>query len=170
MVLLAPAAVVVLVLLMAANAPFSTIKRGGAGREWASLTQLTLLFWAALMMPLYIGLEAALVAGIDHAENQWKSLFTRPVPRWTWYIAKLILVLVMLGASTLILLTGILLSGALLPRPQPELAFGLPVPWASILQKVRRSRRWPSYQSRSNTGSVYDVVRSRLPLKWASPW
>src|SRR5205823_6456322 len=62
MVVLAPAAVVLLVLLMAANAPFSTIRRGGTGREWAGLTQLTLLFWAALMMPLYIALEVALVA------------------------------------------------------------------------------------------------------------
>ena len=59
MVLLAPAAVVLLVFLMAASAPFSTIKRGGTGREWAGLTQLAYLFWAGLMMPLYIALEAA---------------------------------------------------------------------------------------------------------------
>ena len=173
MVVLAPAAVVLLVLFMAANAPFSTIRRGGAGREWAGLTQLTLLFWAALMMPLYIALEAALVAGLDHAENQWKSLLARPVPRWTWYIAKLIVVVAMLGASTAVLLCGILLAGAILPRLQRELAFGFPVPWASLFRQGTQvaglaflsvsiqhwvSLRWRSFSVVTGVGIVGMVV------------
>ena len=102
MVILAPATVVVLVLLMAVNAPFSTINRTGNGKEWASLARVALLFWVALMMPLYLALEAALLAGLDHADNKWKSLLARPVPRWTWYAAKLIVLVAMLAASTAI--------------------------------------------------------------------
>ena len=173
MVVLAPAAVVLLVFVMAANAPFSTIRRGGTGREWAGLTQLTFLFWAALMMPLYIALEAALVAGLDHAENQWKSLLARPVPRWTWYWAKLIVVVGMLGASTMVLLCGILIAGAILPRLQPELAFGFPVPWASMFRQGTQvaglaflsitiqhwvSLRWRSFSVATGVGIVAMVV------------
>jgi lantibiotic transport system permease protein len=135
MVVLAPATVVVLVLLMAVNAPFSTINRSGNGKEWLSLARLALLFWAALMMPLYIALEAALLAGLDHADNQWKSLLSRPVPRWTWYAAKLIVLIAMLAASTAILLCGVLVTGLILPRIQPELAFSFPVPWQGILKQ-----------------------------------
>ena len=173
MVILAPVAVVLLVFLMAANAPFSTIRRGGAGREWAGLMQLTLLFWAALMMPLYIALEAALVAGLDHAENQWKSLLARPVPRWTWYVAKLIVVVAMLAGSMVILQCAILTAGAILPRIQPELKFGFPVPWAAMLQQGAQiaglaflsvtikhwvSLRWRSFSVAVGVGIVAMVV------------
>jgi hypothetical protein len=173
MVVLAPAAVVLLVFLMAANAPFSTIKRGGTGKEWAGLTQLAFLFWAGLMMPLYIALEAALVAGLDHSENQWKSLLARPVPRWTWYVAKLIVVIAMLASSMVVLQSAILIAGAILPRLQPELTFGFPVPWASIFQQGAQvaalaflsvtiqhwvSLRWRSFSVAIGVGIVAMVV------------
>ena len=41
---------------------------------------------------------AALISGLDHAENQWKNLFARPVPRWTFYFAKLMIVMAMTAA------------------------------------------------------------------------
>ena len=116
MVVLAPGAVVLLILFLASQAPFSMLHRRGIGNEWMALTRLTLFFWALLMMPLYITLEAALVAGLDHSENQWKGLFARPVPRWTLYIAKLIVVVAMTAAATLVLLCGILMDGTILPR------------------------------------------------------
>ena len=84
MVVLAPGIVVLLLLFVASQAPFSTVRRNAAGGEWMGLAYTHLLFWTVLMLPLFITLEAALVAGLDHAENQWKSLFARPVPRWAW--------------------------------------------------------------------------------------
>jgi len=173
MVVLAPAAVVLLAFLMAANAPFSTIKRGGDGKEWAGLIQLALLFWAGLMMPLYIALESALVAGLDHSENQWKSLLARPVPRWTWYVAKLIVVAAMVAASMVVLLSAIVLAGVILPYLQPELTFGWPVPWVSMLQKGAQlaglaflsltiqhwvSLRWRSFSVAIGVGIVAMVI------------
>ena len=135
MVFLAPGAVVLLVLFLASQAPFSMLHRRGLGDEWQALTRLTLIFWAFLMMPLYITLESALVAGLDHAENHWKSLLTRPVPRWTLYIAKLIVVVAMTAAATAVLLCGILMDGAILPRLQSEFRFGFPIPWATIFRE-----------------------------------
>jgi lantibiotic transport system permease protein len=87
MVVLSPAVVVPLILFLASQAQFSMLNRNGISNEWAQLTRSNLLFWALLMMPLYITLETAVMAGLDHSENQWKSLLARPVPRWTLYVA-----------------------------------------------------------------------------------
>jgi len=134
MVVLAPALIVVLVLFIASQAPHTMLHRTGPRHEWAELTRLTLQFWAALMMPLYITLETALMASLDHSENQWKSLLARPVPRWTLYGAKLMVATAMTAAATLALLCGILMDGAILPRIQSGVVFGFPAPWAAIFR------------------------------------
>ena len=81
MVVIAPGVVTLLMFFMASQAPFSTVARFGSAQQWASLERGNLRFWGMLMMPLYIALQTALLAGLDHAENQWKSLCARPVPR-----------------------------------------------------------------------------------------
>lgn len=134
MVVVAPAVIVLLTFLITSQAPFSTLHRNGTGHEWNALMGFALRFWTILMMPLYLTLETALVAGLDHSENHWKSLLARPVPRWTLYIAKLIVVMAMLAASTVVLLCGILMVGAILPRIQSQVTFGSPVPWTAIFR------------------------------------
>src|SRR5438067_4380208 len=56
MVVIAPAVVVLLVLFLASQAPFSTLNRNGLGNKWLVLATLNLRVWAALMMPLFITL------------------------------------------------------------------------------------------------------------------
>ena len=99
------------------------------------LANLVLRFWAALMMPLYMTLQTALISGLDHSDNQWKSLLARPVPRWTLYVAKLMIVVAMTAAGTLVLLCGILIDGAILTRVQSEVIFSFPVPWPAIFRE-----------------------------------
>jgi hypothetical protein len=169
MVVLSPAVVVLLVLFAAWQAPFSTLNRNGLGNKWMVLAALTLRVWVALMMPLYITLETALIAGLDHSDNQWKSLLARPVPRWTLYVAKLIAVVAMTVVSTLVLLCGILTDGAILTRVQPEVVFTFPVPWVAILRDGAQvmglaflaltiqhwvSMRWRSFSIAIGTGIV----------------
>jgi hypothetical protein len=173
MVVLAPAVIVLPILFMASQAPFSMLHRNGIANEWAMLERRILVPWVFLMMPLYITLEAALVAGLDHSENQWKSLLARPVPRWTLYVAKLMVVAAMTVASTLVLLGGILIDGAILPRVQSELIFGFPVPWATIFREGAEvmglaffaltiqhwvSLRWRSFSVAIGTGIVALVM------------
>jgi lantibiotic transport system permease protein len=136
MAVLGPAVVVLLALFLASQAPFSTVRRSGVRDDWLGLAQFHFLFWTLLMMPLLITLETALLAGVDHANNQWKSLFARPVPRWTFYIAKLILVVFLIGSSTLLLVPGILMDGAVLPHIQGQLTFKLPFPWRDIFSEA----------------------------------
>ena len=174
MVVIAPLAVGLMILFMASQAPFSLIRRnGGLGHEWMELVRINLLIWAALMLPLFITLETALVAGLDHAENQWKNLFARPVPRWTLYVAKLMVVMAMAAASTGVLLCGALVAGMVLSRLQPELHFGFPVPWAAILRQGAQvaglaflaltiqhwvSLRWRSFSVATGFGIVATVA------------
>jgi len=173
MVVLAPAVVVLLVFFIVSQAPFSSLRRNGIKNDWVGLENLALFFWALLMMPLYVTLESALVAGLDHAENHWKSLLARPVPRWTFYAAKLIVVMAMMAVATLVLLCGILLSGALLPNIQPEVVFGFPVPWPAMVRDCAQvmglmflpltiqqwvSLRWRSFSVAIGTGIVGTVI------------
>jgi len=134
MVVIAPAVVVLLILLIACQAPFSTLNFNGIRNKWTVLASLTLRVWAILMMPLYITLETALMAGLDHSEHQWKSLLARPVPRWTLYVAKLIFVVAMTALSTLLLVCGILTDGFVLSHVQSAVVFGSPVPWVAIFR------------------------------------
>jgi hypothetical protein len=138
MVVIIPFAIGVLILFEAAQAPFSVLRmRSPGGNQWMVLTNLNLLIWAALMLPLFITLETALMAGLDHAENQWKNLFARPVPRWTFYVAKLLVVVTMTAASTALLLCGVLAAGAILPLLplSIKVQFGFPVPLAEMLRR-----------------------------------
>src|SRR5689334_4079442 len=123
MVFLAPLAVVSLTVFMAAAAPFSTLHRASTSDGWRPFARVNLQFWGLLMMPLYITLQTALIAGLDHSENQWKAILARPVPRWTVYVAKLLIVMVLTVASSAVLLCGVLLAGGVLHHLTSEVRF-----------------------------------------------
>ncbi|MGH9582432.1 MAG: ABC transporter permease [Bryobacteraceae bacterium] len=136
MVVLAPVAVVLLTLFMASQAPFSTLRMHRAAADpWRALSRVNLQFWGLLMLPMYVTLQTALIAGIDH-DNQWKALFARPVPRWTTYVAKLAVVITMAVASAAILVAGVLAEGGFLNWFDAELGFGAAVPVALIARQA----------------------------------
>lgn len=178
MAVLAPVAVVILLLFIASQSPYTLLRRTGLN-DWVALAHVNFFFWGILMLPLYITLETSLVAGVDHAGNQWKSLFARPVPRWTTYIAKLIIVMAMAIFSTMILLTGVIASGTLLPHLQTEAKFEFPIPWVSLLRKSAQmtalgflaltiqhwiSLRWRSFAVSTGIGIVAMVVGYAMAL------
>jgi hypothetical protein len=59
-----------------------------------------------------------------------------PCARWTFYVAKLILVVLLIGSGTLLLMLGILLDGAVLPHFQGQLTFKPPFPWRDIFSEA----------------------------------
>jgi hypothetical protein len=173
MVVLYPMVLVLLVLFMTSQAPFSMLRNNGHSEEWIRLARSNFRFWAFLMMPLYIALQTALLSGLDHSENQWKALLARPVPRWTLYVAKLLFVVAMTVASTFVLILGVFATGAILPHLQPELLFAPPIPWASILSDGAQiaalsflsltiqqwvSLRWRSFSVAIGTGIIATVA------------
>jgi hypothetical protein len=84
----------------------------------------SLFLWWILMMPLFLTLEAALVGTMEHSNKQWKHLFALPVPRWSIYLAKTIVVAALGAIATLTLWAGILAGGAALHAMYPNTAAG----------------------------------------------
>jgi hypothetical protein len=176
---------VLLTLFMASQAPFSTLHRGATvGSAWPALSRVNFQFWGLLMLPLYITLQTALVAGLDHTDNQWKALFTRPVPRWTIYVSKLIMVMAMATASAAVLVAGILAEGKVLHWLNAELGFGSAAPIASICSQAAQmtglaflfltiqhwvSLRWRSFSVAIGFGIV-SIVATFAMLLAAGPY
>jgi len=172
MVVIAPMVLVAMFFFMASQAPFSMLVRAGVN-PWTKFEQSNLRLWGLIMMPLYIALQAALLAALDHTGNQWKSLCVRPVPRWTLYVAKLTVVLAMNAASAMVLALGIVVAGVILPHVQPQLVFPSPIPWIPILRDSLMmmglaflamaiqhwvSLRWQSFSVAVGTGIVATAV------------
>ena len=173
MAVLAPGIVVVLAFFAAWQAPFSTINRFGTGQEWAALTRFCMRLWAILMLPLYIVLQSALLAGLDHAGGQWRSILARPLPRWTFYATKLTFVIGLAVAGSALLALGIVFDGAILPHVQREVVFASPIPWGMILRNCAEvfglafaglamqnwiSLRWQSFSVAMAAGIVLLVL------------
>jgi hypothetical protein len=107
-----------------------------ADSAWPTLAQNILVFWALMMLPLFITLETALLGGVDHNSQQWKHLYALPIPRGAICAAKLIVALTLIGASTLVLWGETIAAGLLLRMLKPEIPLGGPVPAWELLQPM----------------------------------
>jgi hypothetical protein len=134
MILIAPSVVVGLNFVMLLDRSGNFLSQ--ADSPWQALTQNVLLFWALMMLPLFVTLETALLGSVDHASQQWKHLYALSIPRWTIYAAKAIIALILIGASTLVLWGETIGAGLLLGAAKPQLAIGWPIPAWTILQPM----------------------------------
>jgi lantibiotic transport system permease protein len=158
-VVLAPVAVVLLTLFMASQAPFTTLRPNTEVDQSRLLIRVNLQFWGPLMLPLYLTLQTALLAGIDHSENQWKALFARPVPRWTIYASKLLVVMTMAAASAIILAICIWVEAAFMKWYDPELHFAFPGPGGALVVQTANM---------TGLGFLALVIQNWVALRWRS--
>ncbi len=187
MVLIAPSVVVALNFFM-------LIERGAqylteADSAWQGIAQNVLLFWALLMLPLFVTLETALLGGVDHNSQQWKHLYALAIPRWAIYAAKSIVALISIGASTLVLWSETIAAGLLLRALKPEIALGWPVPawdllqpmlltfliaWCVIAVHLFVALRWQSFTFAIGFGIATAVINFMIiqSEKWSKffPW
>lgn len=63
------------------------------------LGRQTIFFWTFLALSLFITLETALLAGLEHSQNNWKHLFALPIPRSMIYAAKQTAAIILVGIS-----------------------------------------------------------------------
>lgn len=83
-------------------------------------------FWAGLLLPLTIILEASLINSIEHSNNMWKQIYTLPVSKCAVYFHKL-LAFIFLNILTAVSLTFFIqLFGFLLIFLKPEFGFDSP--------------------------------------------
>jgi hypothetical protein len=101
---------------------------------WAYYGEQTVFLWTLLMLPLFITLETALLANVEHSNQQWKHLFALPVPRNAVYVAKQISGMGIIGLGVAALYAYMVLSGLALRVVTPGLGFEAPVPWTEFLQ------------------------------------
>ncbi|HEX4807661.1 MAG TPA: ABC transporter permease [Bryobacteraceae bacterium] len=101
--------------------------------QWESLMlDLVLFLWCLIGLPLFVSLETALLAGLEHRENTWKHLFALPIQRWTIYVAKLLVGSGLVCISSVVLAIGIGLEGLILLKLRPDLGLTWPIPWKLI--------------------------------------
>jgi hypothetical protein len=78
------------------------------GRSWSLVM--------GLFLPFYVVLMNSLVVNIEHRSNTWKYVFTQPLPRWTVWLGKILLIQILILTCFvlfvgLLLLVGYALSG-----------------------------------------------------------
>jgi lantibiotic transport system permease protein len=144
----------------------------GSQDAWPFMVHQTIEVWALLLMPMFITLETSLLAGLENAEKNWKSLLALPAPRWTVYASKLALTIAMLWAAHVILIGGTLVGVLLLKALVPALSFGgmplspfvvpmLRVSGAALLGVVIQhwvSLRWQSYTAAMGFGICAMII------------
>ena len=90
--------------------------------------------WAILFLPLYAALQSTLLAQLEHANQQWKYLYTLPVPRFAFFAAKWSMLILVMAATHLLLVVETIAGGLLLQALQPVWGFDAPIPWGAFLQ------------------------------------
>jgi hypothetical protein len=103
------------------------------GSIWLWHGKFIQTLWALLLLPLFVTLETALQAGLEHSNGTWKQLFAQPAPRWMIIATKQFSGLVLIGISQILLWGLTIGSGYLLRYVRPDLGFDTPIPWLQIL-------------------------------------
>lgn len=133
MCLIAPATVVVLLVLQ------MTFSRGPATQPsaeaaWLMFAHGVLGIWCFLMLPLFVTLQSALLAGLEHGENQWKHLLALPLPRHVHYLAKWFALVALLLAAFVVLCLLVPIGGWALDLVKPGFGIAGPPPWQMLLR------------------------------------
>lgn len=134
MALVAPALVVaVVVLQFQFNPPKNALPEGSA---WPLLAQSMQGLWAFLMLPLYVTLQSSLLGAMEHGPQRWRTLLALPLPRGAHYLAKLVMLLVLVLAAHVALALFIAAGGGLLSLLQPAYALDGAPPWALLFSRA----------------------------------
>ena len=132
MCLVAPATVAVLYVLQMTFMDYDGRTVAAPADAWRMYAQSVMALWTILMLPLFVTLEAALLAGLEHANQQWKHLLALPMPRSAHYLAKLIVLAAVVALAMLALCVCIPLGGWALQWLQPRFGIGGPPPMAMV--------------------------------------
>lgn len=136
MCLIAPAVVVLLYVLQISVSKIPAGFSPDPAQSWLMFAKSAMTLWAFLMLPLFVTLESALLAGLEHGDRQWKHLLALPLPRGAHYLAKLLALAALVALAFVALVLLMPLGGLLLMWLKP--AFGLAgmPPWGYLLSSA----------------------------------
>jgi lantibiotic transport system permease protein len=104
---------------------------------WATMIPNGVLLWGLMALPLFITLESALLAGLEHNANTWKHLGALPVPRWSIYLAKYLIIMAVIAASIVSLIVLLVASGLLVAILMPHITLNFGVfDWGATLTRL----------------------------------
>ncbi|MDQ3510314.1 MAG: ABC transporter permease, partial [Pseudomonadota bacterium] len=133
---IAPAVVVALLVLQITFSDFTQRTPMESAEAWTRFAQSVLVLWAFLMLPLFVTLQSALLAGLEHANQQWKHLLALPLPRSAHYLAKQVALTGMLALAMALLAIFIALGGIILGVLQPAFGIAGAPPWNYLIDGV----------------------------------
>lgn len=173
--LIAPAVVTILeFLVIFGNRDYYAVR--GAQADWDAWSQFctqVMVMWSLLMMPLFVTLETALAAQLDHAARAWKHLFSLPISRGAFYAAKQLGGMALIGISLIALVVFSILAGWGLRLVVPGAGFEDPIPvaaiasfamftylasWLVISIQTWVAQRWPSFVVASGVGIAMTII------------
>lgn len=134
--LLAPFLVIVMTTGLSLSRSTGARFLSGQATPWDGMMGIVLTLWCLVGLPLFVALVTALLAGLEHREHVWRRLFALPIPRWTIYMAKLLVGCGLLCLSSCVLTVGVALEGVLIHTLRPDLGLTLPIPWDLVLLRT----------------------------------
>jgi lantibiotic transport system permease protein len=161
------------------------LMRRPAFSPWIWLADAAFSTWTLVLFPLFLSLEAALLASTEHRSFGFKHLYVLPVRRGTVYGAKQIVVALLTAASLLLLVLGLVVAGLALRWLRPGIGFEDPVPLGDLLACAGRvfaasglvlaihtwmSLRWRSFAPVLALGILATVVTVALNSAEADVW
>mgnify|MGYP005841933685 CR=1 FL=1 len=154
-----------------------------ADDPWGVLAHNMLVIYNLLMLPLFITLQTALLAGLEHNAKSWKRLYALPIPRGAIYVAKQIVTLGLIGLSMAVLVALMPVVGAIRQALEPRFALTLDtIPWDRILPAAAAAyflswslialhtwiaTRWPSFVVATATGIIATIAGA---VAWSSDY
>jgi lantibiotic transport system permease protein len=119
--LVAPTLVAILLAVVCVRQPIMT---------WHNAMQGGTGLWAYFVMPLAITALGILLAQIEHGPRTWDHILALPIQRWRLFAAKGIVLMLLIGAMSLLLALEIRLVDALVKEFAPQKVPTGPFPWA----------------------------------------
>mgnify|MGYP000844635436 FL=1 len=110
-----------------------TVMAQVVGSRWLFFAELLQTYWGIFFLPLFVTLQTALLAGIEHNGKMWKLLYVQPVKKLDILSAKILAALIVFGVSQALLLPMTLAGGMLLRRFNPALGFESVTPVSQII-------------------------------------
>lgn len=106
---------------------------------WYSLAKTMFGLWCLLMLPLFVTLETALLAGLEHGNEQWKHLQALPLHRSAHYLGKWSAAIAMVLCAYVILLALVPVAGWILTVTAPTWGIAGPPAFASLAGPIAGS-------------------------------
>lgn len=70
---------------------------------WENFSGHVLVGWSLFVFPIYLSLQSALYAGVEHQSKAWPYLYSLPIPKWAIHVSKLIMLVLLIAISHIVL-------------------------------------------------------------------